>query len=153
MPLTRRAAEYLAAATPGEIGYLAGLIDGEGCVSLHGRRDPVRGYCTAALQVSNTDLELLDWLHRSLGGTIYQRRDGRPTRKVCATWGIFATGAREILQAVRPYLRVKAAQADVVLRLDWTNPGRAGMTPERRRERAVALAEIRRLNARGMPRP
>src|SRR4051794_35904567 len=101
------------------IAYLAGLIDGEAAVSLHGRksRTPNGFYCTPGIQITNTHRPLLDWLTANFGGGVYGFREERINRKPCWLWCIHGAKARELLRAVYPFLIVKREQTRVILEL------------------------------------
>jgi len=141
-----------------ELAYLAGIIDGEGCISL-GVRKLI--YVTPTIQVTNTDKRLTDWLQSCLGGNVYVGRETRPTRKQPYLWSVAGAKAREIIKAVRPYLMLKVEQADIILALetiDRTLIPRDGKTGRLMRlpqsyhnATASALSSIRALNRRGPP--
>jgi hypothetical protein len=127
---------------------LAGILDGEGCISLHGR-NAERGYLTPAIQVTNTDERLIDWL-RQFGGRVYARHDARVTRKPSWTWCCFGAVARELLVEVEPYLKLKGEQARLVLSLNMRRRGSTSpLTDAERRQRGEVLASMRDLNRRG----
>lgn len=89
-----------------ELGYLAGLIDGEGSITV--RRDQ------ATLLIYNTDQRLLSWLQEHVGGNV-----GAPDRRgrvTCWAWQIAgANDVRAVLTAVRPLLTAKAEACARVL--------------------------------------
>jgi len=105
-----------------DLAYLAGLIDGEGCIRIkkckpyrcQGRVTP--GY-HPAIQVRMVDEHAIRFLAETLGGWYYKEKphsnNGRPLFCYQAT----DSRAEAIIKAVRPFLRVKAAVADVVLGL------------------------------------
>jgi hypothetical protein len=135
-----------------DLSYLAGIIDGEGCVSLHGRRRPDLGYCTPALQITNCDRRLTDWLCEQLGGSVYVRDDGRENRRPAFHWAIFGAKAREIIRRVEPLLRLKGEQARLVLRMEPSRGrGNRRLSDSEREERISAIVEMRELNRRGAP--
>ncbi len=49
--------------------YIAGIIDGEGCVSLTGRfdRHGIKKYVTPIIQVANTNFALIELLQKQFG--------------------------------------------------------------------------------------
>ena len=63
--------------------YAAGIIDGEGCISLRGRKVSERLYTTPSIEVTNTNRDILVWLQNFFSGGIYLNKDERPTRKPC----------------------------------------------------------------------
>jgi hypothetical protein len=97
---------------PGEIGYLAGLLDGEGTLTV--RRNGAGGkWKTHEVVIFNNDFRLMDWL-AGMGGTIY-RRENRATSLGRATQ--FAWQVRRqadvivLLETLLPYLKIKRAKA------------------------------------------
>jgi hypothetical protein len=105
-----------------DLAYLAGLIDGEGCIRIkkakayrcQGRRTP--SY-TPAIHVRMVDEPAIAFLEETLGGWTYKEkphsRGGRPL--FC--WQASGNVAAGVLRALRPYLRIKGEQADVALEL------------------------------------
>ena len=136
--------------------YLAGIIDGEGCVGLRTRQ---QRYVTPSVQITNTDRNFIYWLREHVGGgSIYAMKDKRPTRKPVFMWSCHGEIARALLRDVRPYLRIKAQQADVILSLgreyeDGTDslgrPTRR-ITQQQLQRNADARERIRVLNQRGV---
>lgn len=88
-------------------GYLAGMIDADG--SIRFRKKTLPFVC-----VYNTYAPLLDWLRETLGcGSIYKTTKGREQVQCWQT-----TAARDLfalLTSIRPFLIVKASDADAVL--------------------------------------
>jgi hypothetical protein len=87
---------------PVSVGYLAGLIDGEGCITRQNGR--------WRLQVAMTHEPTIRWLG-TLGGTV-RERSVVGNRQPCWRW-ILARQAdvHACLTALLPVLRVKATQA------------------------------------------
>jgi deoxycytidine triphosphate deaminase len=85
--------------------WLAGIIDGEGCLSVHDKG--------VRLTVTNTDKEMLE-LARSLTGVgqIYEKDDGDPKHKVRYDWVVTRSRhVQELLVRVLPYMVIKRAKA------------------------------------------
>lgn len=102
-----------------ELAYLAGLFDGEGCVSIvHHRRKNRKGgamYHELYIGIANTYWPVIDWVHKSLGyGTIHKKRAaGMPgARKDIWYWETANRKAEQFLALIRPYLKIKVAQAE-----------------------------------------
>ncbi len=139
------------------IAYLAGIIDGEGCISFGGRLK--KKYVTVTLQITNTNRTLIDWLSENLGGSIYERRDIRPNRKQSWLWSCAGRRATEIIRTVSPYLIVKKEQAEVVLSLPRIREFKRDssgrliemISDEERNTTMCLVSKIRELNRRGMP--
>jgi len=88
------------------LAYVAGIVDGEGCLTLQNK-------CWR-IQVAMTDEPVIRWLGE-LGGVVKERSVvGR--RQRCWLWLVMRqTEVSEVLIAIRPWLRVKAQQADRVI--------------------------------------
>jgi hypothetical protein len=129
--------------TDAEAGYVAGIVDGEGTVSLvrhHGgeRRRPV-------VSVANTEYDLLLYLKTCIGA-------GRITRKCIAkdhhtpsfVFAIYSRQALELLRQIVPHLRThKRARAELLLRRYLVVTPRNGRyTPELLTARAAFEAEF-----------
>ena len=97
--------------SPAQLGYLAGLVDGEG--SIYVRPHEVR------VCIVNTDKDLIDWL-ATLGGKVLARHHSRLGTKPIWIWQVNRRAdAMALLNALLPYLRVKhdaAASARARLR-------------------------------------
>lgn len=68
------------------------------------------------LTVSNTHLGCLNWIAGATGiGRIQQTREASATHKAGFFWLAHNDGADSVLRQVRPYLRIKSAQADLAM--------------------------------------
>lgn len=97
---------------PVRLGYVAGIIDGEGYVTLS-----KEGY--VRLIVASTDEALCRWLQdETQAGTVtrqYGRRHRRTGRAPAYYWRCFGRQALGIIGAVEPLLIVKKRQAAIAL--------------------------------------
>lgn len=102
-----------------DLAYLAGIIDGEGTITI-GRapRNNTKHrvpYHIPHVKVCNTNKELIDWIHAKFGGRMNN------TRQANAKWSTLyyirwnCGKARDLLEAILPYLRVKKLQGTIVL--------------------------------------
>lgn len=134
---------------PTEAAYFAGIIDGEGHISIYGgygKKDP-HAY-RAHLGVANTDLGLLEWLKTASGvGGVSLQRKASDNRKAAYQWQIGAEGARSVLVQVLPYLVIKADRARLVI--DFQTRLRQPALKADRTWQHEAVAAVRALNARG----
>jgi hypothetical protein len=106
--------------------YLAGIIDGEGCITIMSRgqnQKPV-----VAVIVSNTDPRLMAYLKDNFGGNVRIQAKQVGNRKPCWQWRVLARQAEAVLVGVRPFLLLKADQADIALAYrDLARPELKGM--------------------------
>jgi hypothetical protein len=92
--------------------YIAGIIDGEGTISIH-RRQNKR---VPVLSVTNTDYKIINYLYEVMGtGTISIRKPRKDNHKTgyCIKW--IYDNAINLVKEVYPYLIIKKDQADYIL--------------------------------------
>ena len=143
--------EEHAVASIAELGYLAGIIDGEGMIGIY--RQP-HGTMTR-VSVSNTNSTIIERVREimvkiGVSPHIYlvKKQDGK--RKDC--WEIMVTSqvsCRKVLETVMPYLCGKKAQAQLLLDYVISRHGkkaRYGLSPEEER----MISSMRPLNRRGI---
>jgi hypothetical protein len=111
-----------------ELAYLAGIIDGEGCLSMGNVHT---GVYTTQIYIGNTDARVIEWLYRTFGGSIALRPSPNPKHKPLWRWLASGKNLNVLLQAVLPYLIVKKEQA--LLLLEY----RTSVTAARRGYRSV----------------
>lgn len=91
---------------PASVGYIAGLIDGEGTI--------MNKPYFRSVTIVNTDAALIEWLGR-IGGSVQwrtkQAKDGIK-RKPLGAWSVCdALGMHRLLVAIEPHLIIKRERA------------------------------------------
>lgn len=106
--------------TEAELAWAAGLIDGEGCITI--TKDKPRGQgispqYKAWLIVANTYRPVIERLRSMFGlGSIQEQKWPVSNKwKDRLTWSCCSEQAKSVVEAVRPYLFIKARDADVLL--------------------------------------
>ena len=99
-----------------EIAYIAGLLDGEGCISINKGRDQSGAKYRLVVCCANTDRAVLEFLYRMLGGRIYVISKSKWSRRTCWMWTTSSQQAGEILHILLPYLRIKKRQAKLAIK-------------------------------------
>lgn len=101
------------------LAYLAGLVDGEAYVGIKkGRRkDSVSPLYHERIQIRMVHEPAIAFLAETLGGNYYRERRVYPNRRPLFCYQASDAQAADILQRLLPYLRVKKASAETVLRL------------------------------------
>jgi len=104
---------------PPSLEYIAGLLDGEGSItvqrSTYSKRFPSSTkdfYVNPQLAIVNSDLTVLKDIQKVLGGRIYSRRKQRPHHT------LYWSKTEEILTVLSklyPYLRIKRKQAELLM--------------------------------------
>lgn len=101
-----------------ELAYVAGIIDGEGCIQIrpHKPRGASRTRVYQVLvSITNGNEKLIKWLHKSLGGNLYEHRKSYGTVHRMWQINLSTSHAVNMLRAIRPYLIAKAAQCDIAI--------------------------------------
>jgi len=144
-----------------QCAYIAGIIDGEGCISFSKNSQTEHSY-TIVFRVAITHLGILKWLQKTTGlGIIgkacvvegWERKNIKPMYH----WQFSSDGLRELLPLVIPYLIIKKEVA--ILGLEWLSRyGRKKLsgrylTDEDRRWKYETYVKIRDLNRRGKALP
>jgi len=98
--------------------YLAGLIDGEGCLDFRIRKDrPKYGvYYSSRLRVTLTDKNLIEWLKDSFGGSLGTRIFENPNWNTAYTWSLSGIKLKPFLIKIQPYLKLKRTQSIILLK-------------------------------------
>jgi len=105
------------AVTDTELAWAAGIIDGEGCITItrYGPKGKRHGpYYRGILKVGNSDPRMIIKLTQMFGCGI-TLKPAKTNRLPQYIWQKGAHDAVEVLKQVRPYLVNKADQADVLL--------------------------------------
>lgn len=137
--------------TPAEAAYIAGVMDGEGCLSLlkvstppvtgekklsgvgrppRQRHDP-RFHIMIGVGASNDDPKMMEFIRTRCGGRIEIRVS--PTGKKHFVWKARGFRALPFLEAIRDFMVTKQAAADMLisyLKLRLSKPKNAPVGPE-----------------------
>lgn len=141
------------------VSYWAGLVDGEGCIRIDRsiNRKVGRLYHHLRVQISMTDERPLAILHEQFGGCFYKFHNKNPKWKDWRQWGLTSDAAYRFLLLIRPWLIVKAAQADLAIEFqsligakrDHLNGKIVSISPEMVEKREEAFRQMTELNRRG----
>lgn len=100
--------------------YIAGFFDGEGCIGYYNASKAIRkrpGYFHSSVGVCNTDPRVVIWIQEVTGlgrSSIIKLKGGN--RKPAYQWQIGKKAdVITFLATIRPYLKVKGDQVDVLL--------------------------------------
>lgn len=134
-----------------EKAYIAGMIDGEGCISVI----PSGKTIAQTIYVANTNIDLIFWLYETTGiGSIADCGRGRgysDNWKPVYKWIMWADDIREFLPEILPYLVIKQEQAKLMLEsLAIIGSRWHPLSVEQKTHRAEIIAKMRLLNARGV---
>jgi hypothetical protein len=113
--------EDVTALAPTDLAYIAGLIDGEGCLLIYRKRDR-RGalHFRCILRISNTSQRVIDWLQLRLGGGAHAGRHTKAGHLPVFHWRCEGPRMAALLLAVRPFLVIKPELADLLIAMQRT---------------------------------
>ena len=141
--------------------YLAGLFDGEGTFTIS-NSPPNNGrpsYAFREVYVTNTNLEVLNWLKDKLGGTIRVTKYGKNGWKDVYKWHAGAKQHYYVVKNMLPFLIIKKKQAELILKFiklkekqKANRRGPKGLTSMERNKRDEILQQVRALNKKSIPR-
>lgn len=97
--------------------YLAGLIDGEGCINIVADRRTLRPRLFVVL--SEPGAFILEYIQNTYGGSIYKRESNNPQWADVYSWQL--TGWSKVcyvLRQIKNFLHIKRNQAELVLKLE-----------------------------------
>lgn len=126
--------------------YIAGIMDGEGCIGLYFR--PERRHIKPLIRIVNTNREIIDMLATEFGGYItITKADG--IRKEKYTWSLTnLKSIQNFLSTIYSYLTIKRPQATKMLM--WCEYRLNGSYNKKYTERDLQLIdEYKIMNQRG----
>jgi hypothetical protein len=102
------------------LAYVAGLFDGEGSIVIGcspGRTKQRNPSYWLQVSITNTDKQLIDWLHDTFRGHIADNSHcpSRGKQRPCWAWRVTSKQAQSFLQKILPYLRTKKPQALIAI--------------------------------------
>lgn len=113
-----------------EWAYLAGIIDGEGCITSYRNTS---GSYYIRIRVAQRNPAIINWLMTTVGGRSWASHK-RCFDKPGYTWGIECGKARPVIKGIYPYLTLKKKQAEVA----WV----LGKVPRIPKERQAELHQL-----------
>jgi hypothetical protein len=93
--------------------YIAGLIDGEGCITIL----KSNGGYSLTVSINQNDGRILDYCYGVFGGTIYVNIDKRNPNKLWK-WQITNEKAMEMLKKIYPFLTRKKIEAETAIEFE-----------------------------------
>lgn len=133
-----------------DLMYLAGIFDGEGCITLGKTKNYTETY-HLNVNITNTNKDLIDWVLFIVGKGGISRKPRKANWKQCYAWKINGELAVKFIKKIYPYLKVKKLQADVAIRYGETirmKEKRIRLTDEERDLRRNMFLELRKINNR-----
>jgi isocitrate dehydrogenase len=99
------------------LSYMAGIVDGEGSISIVSVHRTKQHVCK--ISVANCNYKIIELFSKNFGGKIRARKhkhERAKNWKTCYEWSITAFKAHDLVKAIFPYLIIKKRQAVLVCR-------------------------------------
>lgn len=124
------------------LSYCAGVLDSDGHIGVHVNWYKVKVLGDAKqptyqprCSVKQLDPEAIELFHELFAGHLYvDENNTRGSARPINIWQVHSASCRRVLEALRPYLRIKTRQADLALELCDLNKSK--------RSRSFVLPEI-----------
>lgn len=125
--------------------YLAGFIDGEGCICFLKRVWENGERYTPTITIVNTNKEIMDWLSNKIPYfNLYVRAGSKNHKDMYTVETRKQMAIKYILQTILPHLKVKKKQAELML--EYINNRLGGVYDSRNRK---IYQQLKELNMRG----
>lgn len=134
--------------TKTELAYIAGIIDGEGTITLirhHSNQTP-----SPEISVANTNLRLLQHLKKVVGsGVIVKKKTYQKHHTPSYVWTLRSNAALVLMKSILPWLLIKDERAKLILKDYKRLTPRNGRYTKKQLEQKIALTkEVHSLNSR-----
>ena len=105
-----------------DLAYIAGIMDGEGCICIVKRKSCSRKGYSYQLRVTivNTNEWLVHSLKMQYNGWVYDHCSG--TNKRVWEWRVDSNLALSFLESIVKYLKLKRAEAEIAINFQRTRP-------------------------------
>jgi hypothetical protein len=101
-----------------ELAYAAGILDGEGCISVRkkeNRNGRICYYC--GLAIAMVDQEVPRWLLTTFGGFLYTSSRKTKAWRTVYIWRVENKALMDFLSSILPYLILKKKRAELAIQL------------------------------------
>lgn len=99
------------------LAYLAGMIDGDGYISIARSTAKGKDYFAAQIGIAGTRREPHDLAASLFGGSVYCYRPANPRHRPQFQWQRMGKAAVPVIEAILPYLLIKQDHALLALEL------------------------------------
>lgn len=134
------------------LAYIAGIIDGDGSISLTKRNILPSPLYYPEVQLANQNKNLIHYFYDEFGGYKYCRKSWKgkngSMRKDSWQWKLDKRRCKSFLEKIMPFLKLKKERANYLLKYIDENPFKRGirLTPEILRKREESYIKMIRLN-------
>ena len=99
-----------------DLAYIAGYVDGEGCISASGN-------VTIRIEITNTYLSTIEWIQSLFGGKMYIEEHNNDNHRTRYRLFLYSNEANLMLNMIYPFLKEKSEQAELAMTLHYLPKG------------------------------
>lgn len=129
--------------------YLAGIIDGEGCIGieLQAANNSCRkvDYYIPRIAIINSSFALIEWLTKHFGGK-YHIRKKETGKKRIYVWNVFGQHMEDIIRSVEPFLIIKNQAANIIIEYRETISDEWNISEDTHKKRRELYLRMRSVN-------
>lgn len=105
--------------------YMAGIVDGEGCIYIgsHRKSESGRPYFVTTVQVAQANPVLTDWLKKTFGGELIQytaKQTPKCARRNPWLWKLQGSNLKEFCEKILPYSVSKKRELEIMIEMRKT---------------------------------
>lgn len=106
-----------------DLAYTAGIVDGEGCISINFKKNDNR--CQLMLKVAMHDPDVPNWLSETFGGKVYSGWQNSKLAKNSYNyiWSKYGKSAQDLLISLLPYIKEKRPHILIAVELPIKDVG------------------------------
>ena len=137
---------------PNDLAYLAGFIDGEGCIGIHKiQRETGKAAQVLMLSITNTDKNILKWCCNILSIPKTLKTNNKGNNKHKRSYRLYYTcrQAESAIKIILPYLKLKRKQATLALQHRRLTKRNGWYTYKENQVRDNIIMKLHKLNQRG----
>lgn len=96
--------------------YMAGMLDGEGCISISMHTSPLRPIPRhhMTVRITNSDRHVLEWIQSYCAGNL-SRSNNPKAKRLIWNWSVSSSQALLFLECVAPYVRIKSRETQIAI--------------------------------------
>ena len=144
-----------------ELAYLAGLVDSDGWIGANraaprGPKSGVSLQYTGIINVTNTDIKMMDWIVERFGGKVYTRKNHGKNWRDTYDWRLQSQKAADCCRLIRDYLVIKQHKADLLIEFVENRPphnGRKRLPEGEMQRRHDIWLRFKQMNSTGLVQP
>jgi hypothetical protein len=136
-----------------DAAYIAGLVDGDGCLTASVGKSRNSIVVNYKLIVSMCDESVIEWLREitNVGSITGQNRINQPNWKHLHRYECSGQQLNSILEKILPYLKLKRSQALLLQEIGSLKKNKLGWGVDRNIERQIEISQlIQKMNFRGV---